>query len=139
MKTVFFLPLILSFFLLFSCDKKTKVEKAVEEIPVQIKVNRFDKVFFETAQQDLPQLKQEYPFFFPAGNDDSVWLEKMQHPQWQELYTEVQKLYANFDGKTAEIEDLFKHIKNTKGLYGHFRNGLPKQSNLYQGNAHYFS
>jgi gliding motility-associated lipoprotein GldB len=111
MKQVVVLPLILSFFLFFSCDKKSKIEKAVEEISVQIKVNRFDKAFFETAPQDLPKLKQEYPFFFPAGNDDSVWLEKMQHPQWRELYTEVEKLYANFDGKTAEIEALFKHIK----------------------------
>jgi len=105
MKTLFFLPLILSFFLLFSCDKKTKIEKAVEEIPVQIQVNRFDKAFFETAPQDLPTLKQEYPFFFPTGNDDSVWLEKMQNPQWRELYGEVEKLYANFDGKTVELEN----------------------------------
>jgi gliding motility-associated lipoprotein GldB len=35
----------------------------------------------------------------------------MQHPQWRELYAEVEKLYGNFDGKTAEIEALFKHIK----------------------------
>jgi gliding motility-associated lipoprotein GldB len=111
MKPRFVLPLILSFFLLFSCDKKSKIEKAVEEIPIQIKVNRFDKAFFETAPKDLPKLKQEYPFFFPAGNEDSVWLEKMQNPQWRELYTEVEKLYANFDGKTAELEVLFKHIK----------------------------
>ena len=111
MKTNFVLPLILSFFFLLSCDKRSKIEKAVEEIPVAIKVDRFDKAFFETSPQDLPQLKQEYPFFFPAGNDDNVWIEKMQHPQWRELYTEVQKVYANFDGKTAEIENLFKHIK----------------------------
>jgi gliding motility-associated lipoprotein GldB len=111
MKLNFVLPLILSFFFLLSCNKRSKIEKAVEEIPVAIKVDRFDKAFFETSPQDLPQLKQEYPFFFPAGNDDNVWIEKMQHPQWRELYTEVQKVYANFDGKTAEIENLFKHIK----------------------------
>ncbi|WP_298221532.1 gliding motility lipoprotein GldB [Flavobacterium sp.] len=96
---------------LFSCDKKSKVEKAVEEIPIVIKVHRFDKAFFETAPQDLPKLKAEYPFFFPAGNDDKVWTDKMQNPQWRELYTEVEKRYSNFDGETQKIEELFKHIK----------------------------
>ena len=110
MKPTFVLSLILSFFILASCDKKSKIEKAVEEIPATIKVDRFEKAFFETAPNDLPKLKQEYPFFFPPGNEDAVWLEKMQHSQWRELYNEVEKQYANFDGKTAEIEDLFKHI-----------------------------
>ena len=97
--------------LCFSCDKKTKVEKAVEEIPLEIKVQRFDKAFFETSPQDLSKLKAQYPVFFPAGNDDQVWIEKMQNPQWRELYTEVEKKYSNFDGETQKIEELFKHIK----------------------------
>jgi gliding motility-associated lipoprotein GldB len=96
---------------LFSCEQKSKIEKAVEEIPLEIKVERFDKAFFETAPADLPILKQQYPFFFPAGNEDAVWLEKMQHPQWRELYKEVQKKYGNFETETTQIEDLFKHIK----------------------------
>ncbi|WP_309641753.1 gliding motility lipoprotein GldB [Flavobacterium sp.] len=96
---------------LFSCDKKSKVEKAVEEIPLEIKVNRFDKAFFETPPQDLPKLKLQYPIFFPAGNDDKVWTDKMQNPQWRELYAEVEKKYSNFDSETQKIEELFKHIK----------------------------
>ena len=111
MKQPFFLLVFFCSFAFFSCDKKSKIEKAVEEIPLEIKVNRFDKAFFESSPQDLPKLKQDYPFFFPVENADSVWLEKMQNPQWRELYTEVEKVYSNFDGKTAEIEDLFKHIK----------------------------
>jgi len=47
-----------------SCDKKSKEEKAVEAIPVKIKVERFDKLFFETAPKDLGKLKKEFPFFF---------------------------------------------------------------------------
>lgn len=110
MKKHLFLPLLF-FFILFSCDKKSKIEKAVEEIPLEIKVARFDKAFFETAPENLPQLKKEYPFFFPQGNDDSVWTEKMQNPQWRELYSEVQKKYSNFEPEKAKIETLFKHIK----------------------------
>lgn len=89
MKSYVFSLLLLFFFL--SCETKNKTEKAVEGIDMDLKVVRFDKVFFETAPQDLPKIKKEFPFFFPAGNDDAVWLEKMQNPLWRELYTEVQK------------------------------------------------
>jgi gliding motility-associated lipoprotein GldB len=106
--------IILVFALLFafvSCDKKSNVEKAVEEIPVAIKVERFDKLFFETAPKDLGQLKKQFPFFFPSGNNDSVWLNKMKDPLWRELYTEVQKKYSNFDPVQKDLNTLFKHIK----------------------------
>jgi gliding motility-associated lipoprotein GldB len=98
-------------FLFFSCEKKSKIEQAVEEIPLELKVERFDKAFFETQPKDLQKLKAQYPFFFPTGNDDKVWLEKMQNPQWRELYVEVEKKYSNFDTQTTQIEELFKHIK----------------------------
>lgn len=96
---------------LSSCDKKSKVEKAVEQIPLEIKVYRFDKAFFETPASELANLKAEYPFFFPEGVADKVWTDKMENPQWQELYREVEKKYPNFEKQTSEIEDLFKRIK----------------------------
>jgi len=101
---------LLSSFLFISCDKKSKVEQAIEKIPMQVKVDRFDKAFFEAQPQDLPKLKNQYPFFFPPENDDQVWIEKMQNPQWRELYTEVQKKYDNFDNQTEKITELFQHI-----------------------------
>ena len=96
---------------LISCDNKSKVEKSVEAIPLKIKVERFDKLFFETPPQDLNKLKIEFPYFFPSGNDDSVWINKMKNPLWRELYTEVQKKYSNFEPVQKELETLFKHIK----------------------------
>ena len=107
---IYLLPLAICFFLL-SCEKKNKIEKAVEEIPVEIKVDRFDKAFFETKPEDLSQLKQKYPYFFFFLTDDAIWIEKMQHPQWRELYGEVEKKYADFSTINQEIETLFKHIK----------------------------
>lgn len=94
-----------------SCDKKNKVENAVTAIPLEVKVERFDKIFFETPPQDLEKVKKEFPFFFPPGNDNSVWLHKMQDTMWRELYTEVQKKYADFQPVKTELESLFKHIK----------------------------
>ncbi len=107
-RILFIITIIIAF---VSCDKKSKVEKAVEEIPMELKVERFDKLFFETAPEDLGQLKNQFPFFFPSGNNDSVWLNKMKDPLWRELYTEVQKKYSNFDPVQKELNTLFKHIK----------------------------
>jgi len=110
MKQYFWLPLVCAL-LFVSCDKKSKTEQAVEQIPMQVKVERFDKAFFETKPENLGTLKAQYPFFFPPGNDDQVWIEKMQNPQWRELYEEVQKKYSDFGLETEKIEDLFRHIK----------------------------
>ena len=97
---------------LISCDKKSKAEKSIEEAPpVSLKVYRFDKAFFETPPNELQNLKAEYPFFFPEETPDKVWTDKMQNPQWRELYQEVEKKYSDFGKQTSEIEDLFKHIK----------------------------
>ncbi|WKL47469.1 gliding motility lipoprotein GldB [Flavobacterium pectinovorum] len=109
MKLYRFVVVLCLFFL--SCDQKSKVEKAVEEIPVDVKVERFDKVFFETKPQDLAKVKKQYPFFFPPGNDDNVWLNKMQDPIWREVYTEVEKKYSNFEPVREEFNALFQHVK----------------------------
>ncbi|MGO4822687.1 MULTISPECIES: gliding motility lipoprotein GldB [unclassified Flavobacterium] len=102
--------LVLCFFFI-SCGKKNKIEKAVAEIPIEIEVKRFDKIFFETPTADLPKIKEAFPYFFPLGNDDDVWLSKMQDPQWRELYAEVQKKYSDFEPVQKDLTTLLKHIK----------------------------
>lgn len=102
--------LVLCFFFI-SCGKKNKIEKAVAEIPIEIEVKRFDKIFFETPTADLPKIKEAFPYFFPLGNDDEVWLSKMQDPQWRELYAEVQKKYSDFEPVQKDLTTLLKHIK----------------------------
>jgi gliding motility-associated lipoprotein GldB len=98
--------------LFLCCDKKNKTEKAGNELAMQINVVRFEKIFFETAPQDLHKVKKEFPFFFPPGNDDNIWLEKMQNPLWRELYGEVQKKFPDFKNEQAGLEDLFANIKH---------------------------
>ena len=81
------LLLVLIAVFLFSCKDETKVEEAVAKIPVKFKVERFDQVFYGSKPEDLPQIKAKYPFFFPEGNQDSVWVNKLKNPLLRELYT----------------------------------------------------
>lgn len=83
----------------------------VSEIPVSIEVNRFDQAFFTADPKELPSLKENYPRFFPKDVPDSIWIDKMTHPLWKELYGVVQKKYGNFEGQKNEIEAVFQHLK----------------------------
>ena len=107
---IFLVSCILSL-MFFSCDKKSAVEKKIEALPVQIKIDRFDQVFFESSQKDLQKIKKCYPFFFPEGIPDSVWVNKINNPLWRELFAEVQKKYKKSESIEAELEKVFKHIK----------------------------
>ena len=98
------------FILYTACDKKGKAEKVIEEIPLEITVERFDKLFYETPAENLGSVKQRYPYFFP-GSDDNVWLNKMKDPLWREVYTEVQRKYPDFGNQEKDAEELFRHIK----------------------------
>jgi len=151
-----YLYLFLFCCLFWSCDKKTAVEKAVEEIPLDIKVERFDQVFFESKPQELQEIKKEYPVFFPKEVPDSVWTNKIQNPLWRELYSEVQKKYSDIEPVRSELVTLFKHIKhyfpktktpkavtviaemdyNTKAIYADSLVILSLE--LYLGKAHRF-
>ena len=97
--------------LIISCDKKSKVENAIEEIKVEMKVNRFDQAFFGANKETLQNVRAQYPFFFPANMTDAVCLSKINNPDWKGLFAETQLKYKNFEPQKDEIIELFKHIK----------------------------
>lgn len=109
MRKLTFLLMATAFFI--SCDKKDKVEKAIEEVPVELTVERFDKIFYESDPGDLSKIKQQYPYFFPAGNEDTVWTNKMKNPLLRQVHDEVQKKFGNFQKERGDLEELFRHIK----------------------------
>ena len=69
--------LFLAIGLLISCNNESAVEEEISKIPVEVKIDRFDKVFAEATPEDLPQLKKEYPLLFPKQYPDSVWVNMM--------------------------------------------------------------
>lgn len=106
----FLLPVV--FCLLFvSCDQKSKVEKSIEETPVDVKVERFDKQFFETPPKDLDKLKKQYPYFFSPNIHDTVWTNKMTASIWREVYAEVEKKYPSSEEIQNSVETLVQHMK----------------------------
>ncbi|MES2544953.1 MAG: gliding motility lipoprotein GldB [Bacteroidota bacterium] len=107
----YILPVLICI-LFASCDKKSKIENEIEEIPLeQVKVERLDKIFYETPINDFPKVRNQYSYIFQPDVPDAVYTSKIQDPIWREVYTEVQKKYSNFEPQKSQLEDLFKHIK----------------------------
>jgi gliding motility-associated lipoprotein GldB len=97
--------------IVISCDSKSKLEKEIEQVPVDFEVVRFDQKFANVTAETLPQLKAEYPFLFPERFTDSVWLERINDSIQQELNTEVTNTFQDFTAEEDKLHSLFQHIK----------------------------
>ena len=110
MKKKLFLSLSILVVLL-ACNKDSKIEKDIANIKIDIKVERFDQIFAGSQPQDLPKLKTTFPFLFSKRISDSIWINSMNDTLQQQLYTEVDKTFGNFDEVANDTKMLFQHLK----------------------------
>jgi len=103
--------LLLVLLVSFSCKKEIKSNIDVSTIEINVEVDRFEQKFYNTTAASLLELKNKYPYLFPAHNSDSIWLQKINDEDEIELFKISQKVFGDFTKETLEIEDLFKHIK----------------------------
>jgi gliding motility-associated lipoprotein GldB len=108
MKYCFFLLLILTG---IGCDSKSGLEKEIEAIPLDITIERFDKIFGAASVSDLPKLKQDFPIFFPEQFADSIWIARINDTLQQQLHEEVNKEFPNELELVEDLMSLFQHIK----------------------------
>ena len=99
------------FLLLLSCDSNSKVEKEVEKISVELELIRFDKIFGKAKITDLPNLKRQYPLFFPARFADSIWEQRITDTLQQQLNNAVLEVFPSEENLEEEMQSLFQHIK----------------------------
>ncbi|PZD78004.1 gliding motility lipoprotein GldB [Mesonia sp. K7] len=105
--------LIPLFFVLFlvSCQEDNKLEAEIATIPMDVEVHRFDQKFAKATPETLPHLKDEYPYLFPENIADSVWVEMLSDTLQNELESEVNIAFADFNSETEELENAFRHFK----------------------------
>lgn len=102
--------IVLSILLIFiGCNDSDKVEEEISNIPLDLKVNRFDRQFAESDEDGLPKLRKMYPYLFPAP--DSVWIAKMNDSLQIELFQQVGNTFSSFEDEEVGLLNLFKHIK----------------------------
>jgi len=102
--------IILFFFTVVTCEEKVlENEKSV--------IERFEKQFYNSNQEDINKLKIKYPYFFPESFADSVWINRLKDPIQQEIFNEILKKYDYVE--FLEIE-LFKFFKKHKEIDNKF-------------------
>ncbi|MBL7472463.1 gliding motility lipoprotein GldB [Robertkochia sediminum] len=108
MKKILILLMVVAGF--YSCSQMDQREKEIAAIDVDLEVKRFDLAFAAAGQNDLPVLKEQFPYLFPAQFADSVWYKRMEDTLQQELLIEVSNKFSGFDSQTNTLETLFKHV-----------------------------
>ena len=93
------------------CNSKSDIEKEIERIPISVDVIRFDKAFGSATIADLPELKQQFPLFFPKQFADSIWQQRITDTLQKQLNTEVLNTFPNEIDLKTQLEYLFQHIK----------------------------
>lgn len=101
---------LLSVFILVSCDTESKVEQEIAAIDVDFTIERFEKAFYDAKESELPQLKETYPFMFPAHYPDSFWIERKRDSMQLELLLESIETFNETREVELEIEQLFQHL-----------------------------
>ena len=107
MKTNFFLLFIL-LIALTACDR---TERAISQIPMEVKVLRMDSIFFHTPVGELPLIKAKYPLFFPENTTDEEWAKKQSDSLQKELFSEINKTFGDFSDQKKTIKSICQHIK----------------------------
>ncbi|TDQ30307.1 gliding motility lipoprotein GldB [Tenacibaculum caenipelagi] len=107
-----FLALFALVIVCFSCKKEesNKLDVDVSTIKVTIDLERFDIDFYNTKPNNLFKIKEKYPMLFPP-QPDSVWINKINSKDEQELFAETQKVFSDITEEKEQLTSLFKHVK----------------------------
>ena len=104
----FFLMIL---FIFCACSRDTINKIDVSKVAVNFDVKRFDVDFYTSEEDDLKELKREYPYFFPREITDSLSLSKINNKEEQKLFSQTQNIYKDFSPVKKQLITLFKHIK----------------------------
>lgn len=104
--------ILLSFFLItIGCEDNNSKESEILSIPMELTIERFDKMFHLTSADDIPELKKTYPFLFPGKFNDSVWIKRQKDSLQLLLLENVEQKFASTASLEDDLEYLFKHLK----------------------------
>lgn len=105
------LKFIILFCVFYSCGKENEIEKKIAKIPVELEIERFDELFAGLTQENLPDLKKEYPFLFSEKYADSIWLNRTKDTVQLEVNKELSAKFSDLSKEKEELYSLFQHLK----------------------------
>jgi len=105
--TICFILFVLLF--VISCGKKERWAKEIDQPKIPVEIIDISKGYYN-PQNQIVQLKSNYPFFFDDSVEDSVFDNRRKSDFELNLFDSIQVIYANQPYK-SELEDLFTRYK----------------------------
>ena len=101
--------LLISFFFVLSCrDNQRKIENEL----LDFEVDRFEKKFFETHDDSLLNLIEEYPFLFSKRFNEEDWVAIKSDTIRNDIYKRTITIFNDFKTIENEITKIFKQTKS---------------------------
>ncbi len=94
-----------------SCKEANRLEAEIANINTDVNIERFDLLFANTTPEELPKLREAYPFMLSEKYKDSFWIAKIKDTLQVELFNAVENEFKSFDETEIEVESLFNHLK----------------------------
>ena len=88
--------------LFISCSKDNDQQKTY------IKIERFDKIFYQSDSNLLDNVKKNYPFFFPSSYPDNIWIERLNDPIQKEIFDEIIKEFDSISFLEIQLFNFFQ-------------------------------
>ncbi len=109
MKKILGIILILVAFV--ACKNDAQLNLEIAAIPVDITIDRFDRLFAATTPEELPILQNKYPYLFSQRYSDEFWVAKLSDTLQKELEREVDIAFKDVAQVEGDLELLYKHIQ----------------------------
>ncbi len=107
---IFLFGTLVSTLLFVNCNKAYKTPEEIENIAVNLSIERFEQQFFKLDVVSLSKLKSKYPYLFPSTYPESFWLQKSNDTIQLGLKEEVTKVYPNVRLLKEELTQFYKHL-----------------------------
>ena len=104
-----YILLLLCVGVMVSCT--SKIEKEIQQIPMEFEFHRFDKAFAKADVASLAEIQESYPLFFDPSLPDSFWEEKLIDTLQIELEEEVLKAFPEDEPIYESVKKVFQHVK----------------------------
>jgi len=74
---------------------------------IEIELERFEDIFFASDINSLNNVKNDFPFLFPAQFEDQIWIDRLTDTIQNEIYNEVKKSFSDFSIQKNSIQDFY--------------------------------
>jgi hypothetical protein len=94
--------IFLIIFLTLSCSN-------VKNPDIEIEIERFEDVFFNSDVDSLYKVKEDFSFLFPPQYDDQIWIDRLNDTIQNQLYSEVNSSFGDFSDQKSLMESFYNN------------------------------